>query len=289
MQGLAYHNENMLPALFEQFKVAHKINTEINRETQHPYNRKFTTKSVTCRGASSLQIEFTDNSAISERDAILFTYDKAGTELVEDLNGASSFTSDQGWAENPKGPDIAFSNGNRSVTRTNSSGWGCALWHETFTTGKYKISIKIDNDGGSDYLYIGLLRASENYPLSDVINSDNSHGVMTWKRTGEFHTSGRGSNSVGNARYSSNDEIHFTIDMDERTMLCNRNGEDVYTFEGIYEECIFACCFGGSNQHFTVTNVEVMGGGSTNVAKKKVSVNSDKVYYHFPVNAGYFS
>jgi len=225
---------------------------------------------------------------LDPRDAIYFTYDRAGERAVEDIGGSTYFNSDAGWADEPKGPDIAFSNGHRSVTRTNSSGWGCAIWSEPFVSGKFKIDFKIDNDGGSDYLYIGVLKVADNYPLSDVINSDNSHGVFTYKRTGEFHRPGS-NQTVNDGRYGSGDEISFTIDMDAKTMLCAKNNNDLHTFEGLFDECRFAICFGGSNQHVTITKFEVMGAGSTNVSKKKVNVQSDKVFYHFPVNAGFFS
>jgi len=50
-----------------------------------------------------------------------------------------------------------------SITRTNSSGWGTAIWSEAYSSGKIRINFKIDNDGRSDYLYIGIFKATGNY------------------------------------------------------------------------------------------------------------------------------
>jgi hypothetical protein len=138
---------------------------------------------------------------------------------------------------------------------------------------------------------MGLLKAAERYPLNDVINGDNAHGCYTWKRIGEFHYTGKESRTVGNARYGTGDTISFDIDMDARTMVCNKNGEDLYTYEEIPEEAMFTICFGGSDQHITITDVEVGGTsqeGSTQVSGKRLVAKGDTVYYHFPVNAGYF-
>jgi hypothetical protein len=81
----------MLPALFEQFKQTHKISTEVNRESAHPYSKKYSTKEITSKGASGMVIEFTENSQLEERDTILFTYDREGTRFVEDMDGAGCF------------------------------------------------------------------------------------------------------------------------------------------------------------------------------------------------------
>lgn len=177
MKGFCNRDENMYPILFEQFRATNKVSLERSRESSHPYSKKPTTKEVSVKGASFLEIEFDERSKLDCQDAILFTYDKAGLQPIE--TGTDVALTDAAWANDPRGPDVQFSNSNRSVTRTNSSGWGCAIWSESYSQGKIKITFHIDNDGRSDYLYLGVFKADGNYRLNEVINSDNSHDLWT--------------------------------------------------------------------------------------------------------------
>ena len=287
MSGLYYRDEKLHPILLDQFKLVHKVSFDITRESQqHPYSKKPSTKKIHIKGANYLEIEFDEKSALDPQDAFYFSYDMAGKEPVEAEVGMAS--TEAGWANDPKGPDITFSNSNKSVTRTNSSGWGCAVWSESYSHGKVKITFHIDNDGGSEYLYIGVFKADTSYSLSDVTNSENSRELWTWKTVGEFHRHGESvKNSEG--RYRTGDDVSFLLDMDEHTVAFAKNGVDLHTFPNLAAEVIPCICFGGSNQHVTVSSVEVLGASTAKLSKKKVVVNGDIVYYHFPINSGYLA
>ena len=189
MEGLALGNDNILPALFEQFKIAKDLKIDIARESAHPYKKKYAIQQIAVPDASELEIEFTENSACDDQHAVLFSYDKQGLRPVEDdTNGSRSCAGM--WQEEPKGPDISISNGGMSVTRTNSSSWGNVVYDQELTTGRYIFNLRIDNHGqGSDYLYIGICSA-EGFGFSDCRNSGMPN--VTWKRNGEFHQHGVG-------------------------------------------------------------------------------------------------
>jgi hypothetical protein len=87
-----------------------------------------------------------------------------------------------------KGPDIAISNGGLTVTRTDSSGWGTAIFAEPMSACKAKITFNIDNHGDTDYLYIGFMDAAGKGALSNALNASFDHPLWTWKRNGEFHS-----------------------------------------------------------------------------------------------------
>jgi hypothetical protein len=133
----------------------------VSRESAHPYKRKTVTKEIYIKGASSLNIDFSEETKLADKDFLLFSYDKAG-ENIANTAGVGQESKNAGWQENPKGPDIAFSNELRTVTRTNSSSWGCAVWEEAYSSGKVHITFHLDADGGSDYLYIGCFNSATN-------------------------------------------------------------------------------------------------------------------------------
>jgi hypothetical protein len=284
MKGFVNRDENIFPVLFEQFRLANKIPLEKYRESAHPYSKKYSTKSIHMKGASFLEIEFDEKSKLDIQDAILFTYDEQGAQLVE--TGTDASLTDACWSNDSKGPDIVYLNNNRSVTRTNSSGWGCALWSETYSQGRIKINFLIDNDGRSDYLYIGVLKADGSYRLNEVINSDNTHDLWTWKTTGEFHKRGE-KTPVTDAKYRTGDIVTLLINMEDRCLTCIKNNAELHTFHNIAEEVIPIICFGGSNQHVTVASVESYIASFSKLSKKKLIVNRDLVYFHFPINYGY--
>lgn len=284
MRGFVNRDENIYPVLFEQFRIANKIPLEKTRESSHPYSKKCTTKEILMKGASFLEIEFDEKSKLDIQDAMLFTYDREGTLPIE--TGTDASLTDACWSNEWKGADIVYSNNNRSVTRTNSSGWGCALWSETYSQGRIKINFSIDNDGRSDYLYIGILKADGNYRLNEVINSDNSHDLWTWKTTGEFHKRGEKTPN-SEAKYRAADIVTLLINMEDRCLTCIKNNIELHTFSDIAEEVIPIICFGGSNQHVTVSSVESYIASFSKLSKKKFIVNGDQVFFHFPVNYGY--
>lgn len=234
--------------------------------------------------ASAMQIEFTENSVCDDAHGILFSYDKQGLRPVEEeASGMSSLA--QGWRDQPRGPDIAYSNNDMTVTRTNSSGWGTCLWANELESGRYIFNLKIDNDGGSDYLYIGLIEYSDSPGLSDVINRASD---VTWKRVGNFHDRG-GESSIENGRYGTGDELSIDIDMDSQTMVLSKNGSEVKTHNFSMAKAYFGACFGGDNQNVTILSVNTPGGTSTGLSNKKLLAMSDKVFYHFPINVGYLT
>jgi hypothetical protein len=192
-----------------------------------------------------------------------------------------------GWATDPQGPDIALTNGNRTITRTASRNWGCGFFSEPFTGGKVKVVINIDNDGSSDSLYMGIIETpTDEWPRAKRLNSELA--VCVWKRTGDMHWPGS-NNTNKPAKYVTGDELTFSIDMEERTMVVAKNGDEMHTFENLWASCTFSVCFGGSNQLVSITSVEYIGSKTTKLANRSVKVNSDKVFYHFPVNGGFFA
>ena len=284
MRGFCNRDENIYPVLFEQFRQSNKILLEKTLESVHPYSKKCKTTNITMKGASFLEIEFDEKSKLDIQDAMLFTYDKEGTQPIE--TGSDASLTDACWSNEWKGPDIVYSNNNRSVTRTNSSGWGCALWSESYSQGRIKINFLIDNDGRSDYMYIGLLKADGSYRLNEVINSDNSHDLWTWKTTGEFHKRGEKTPNA-EAKYRMGDVVTLLINMEDRCLTCIKNSVELHTFSDIAEEVIPIICFGGSNQHVTVSSVESYIASFSKISKKKFIVNGEQVFLHFPVNYGY--
>jgi len=138
----------------------YKFTGEIVRESRHPYSKKTTTKEVYVKGAYNLTIELAEECKFESNETIMLSKDKLGKQL---LGRSDSGSAEAGWTENPKGPDIAISNNGKTVTRTNSSTWGNALWSEIYSSGEILIEFHIDNDGGgSDHLFIGVYNANVN-------------------------------------------------------------------------------------------------------------------------------
>lgn len=284
MVGLGNRSDELLPMLFEQFKTNHKVTTEIHRESSHPYSKRFSTKEVYYKGADYLDICFTEESKAEPCESILFTYDKARTQTAE--GDAAMANKAGGWALSPTGPDIAISNNNLTITRTNSSSWGNAIWGDVLTKTKMKITMHIDNDGDSNYLYIGVMKAGGDYDLANVLNSDYSRDLWTYKRPGEFHKKGN-NDTINGSGYNTGDTIEFDIDLFEMTMTCFKNGTEHYKFTDLAEEVIPCICFGGSNQWVTITKIEASGGIA--LSNKSIKIKGDRVFYSYPVNIGYLT
>lgn len=68
-------------------------------------------------------------------------------------------------------------------------------------------------------------------------------------------------------------------------MTCFKGETEVHKFEGIAEEVIPVVCLYGNNAGVTVTKIESSGAG--NLSGKTVKIKGDRVFYHFPINAGY--
>ena len=104
----------------------------------------------------------------------------------------------------------------------------------------------VNNDGDSNYLYIGVMKAGGDYNLADVLNSDYSRELWCYKRPGEFHKKGH-NESISGSNYTTGDTIAFLIDLFEHTMTCFKNGNEVYKFTDLVDEVVPCICFGGSN------------------------------------------
>lgn len=284
MKGLTDKDEALEMFIFETFKSKITANTEQTRESDHPYKRSTKVEKIQIPGAAFLNIEFDSQSKLENRDTIYFSYDEEGKQSIEKAIVAVE-SSSSNWADNPKGPDVVLSNNNKTATRTNSSGWGTAIFNESYSSGKIKITLHIDADGDSSYLYLGVIKADgTDYNLSEYIGSDCSREVWTWKKSGEFHR--KGSNSSG-AGYATNDTITMLIDADSKELTVFKNDEEIFKFTGLSQTVIPAVCFGGSNQLVSIKSVEKLGFGETSIDKKKLRVNGDSVCSWFPINSGF--
>jgi hypothetical protein len=187
-----------------------------------------------------------------------------------------------GWDNGVKGPDIVISNEGATVTRSSSSSWGCAQWSESYSSGIIKISFHIDNDGGSDYLYIGVANVADYPSLSSCINSDLGKDLWVWKRTGEVHK--KGSNSSQKS-FKTGDTISIQLDMNSKEISFIKDDQEFYKFSSLSDEVRPIICFGGSNQLVTIVSVE-KSGGNAEISKRSLKIPGDCVYCAFPVNIG---
>ena len=144
----------------------------------------------------------------------------------------------------------------------------------------------IDNDGDSNYLYIGVMKAVTDYNLSDVLNSDYSNDLWCYKRPGEFHRKGN-NETISGTGYNTGDTIEFLIDLFELTMTCFKNDNQVYKFTELAEEVVPCICFGGSNQFVTITKIE--GSGGIELSNKNIKIKGDRVFYSYPINIGFLT
>ena len=79
--------------------------------------------------------------------------------------------------------------------------------------------------------------------------------------------------------------------MDEKKITFFKNEKELHTFENIADSVRPALCFGGSNQFMTVKTVEILGGvsGPSTGFKKKVKIQGDSIYCHYPINTGFLN
>jgi hypothetical protein len=61
------------------------------------------------------------------------------------------------------------------------------VFNQIFTEGKITVTLLIENDGDSNYLYIGVMKAASSYAMSEVLNDDSNNQCYCYKRAGEFH------------------------------------------------------------------------------------------------------
>jgi hypothetical protein len=273
MKGLVHRTHHIQPALFEQFKEANQINCIGFLMSGHPYSLKPCTKEYSVEGADSLDIEFDEESSMQPEHTVIFTSDSEAKHLID----TGPLHSLARWASNPRGPDIAFSNNNLTVTRTNSSGLGNAVWDTPITTGVTKITLRIDS-GESDCLCIGVWRVIPSYPLTERLNSSNAS--WGWNRNGEMHQPGI-NRKQDNLNYNAGDTIGLLIDMGRRTLTCSKAGYSCVLTD-LAEAVVPVICFGGSNQIVSIVSVELV----EKLSKKCMTLEGSRFFYHYPANSG---
>jgi hypothetical protein len=291
LQGLSDKDQKLEFLLLEQFVKNVSVDFSRSFEVKN-YDRKLKetqTELISFPGATVLDIEFDDITKLVDGHSVYFSYDAPGKVPIE--TGSAKKISNARWCADPKGPDIVLSNENLTVTRTNSSSWGTVLWTESYTTGIIKITFQVDNDGGSEYWYLGLVETTDNYPLSSYIGSDCPNRIWSWKTNGDFHRNGEVMSRSSEFGYRTGDSISLLINMDEKKVTFFKNERELHTFENIADSVRPALCFGGSNQFMTVKSVEILGGvsGPSTGFKKKVKIQGDSIYCHYPINSGYLT
>ena len=285
LKGIDTKDVNFQFLLLKQFLEAKGRSLDVVRESAHPYSNALTSKEVYTRGASEHLIEFTQESEAEAQHCVLVTKDLEAREPI--LTGSGASFSGVQWAESPQGPNIALSNGGKSVTRTDSSGWGTAVSNISFNSGKVKFSFKIDNDGGSSYLYLGVIAAGVS-SLSECTNKDWSNSLWVYKVAGEVHRRGFSQENSSWA-YHSGDEVGMLLDFDDHTVTFTKNGTLVYQLPELVGPVVCSACFGGSNQHVSILSVQSATGDPSKLSQLKVRVPGDRFYYHYPVNSGYLT
>jgi hypothetical protein len=289
MQAICDKDSKLEALLFEQYIA--KINLEISQTHEiKNYDRNIRetqTTRVAFPHATSLSIEFDDSTKLIDGHSVYFSYDEEGKVPV--VSGKAKRQSNARWAADPKGPDIALSNDNLTVTRTSSSSWGVVLWSESYSSGIIKITCQVDKDGASEYWYFGVIETSDNYQLSSYIGSDCSSRVWSWKTIGDFHKQGEVVNRGSEFGYRTGDSIGMLLDMDDKKITFIKNDKEIFTFDNIAPSVRPALCFGGSDQFMTVKSVELLSGASGSGFKKVNKFKGDSIYCHYPINSGYLN
>ena len=212
---------------------------------------------------------------------MLFTFDKA---RQQEASGAEGMGASKGaWSNSPTGPDIALSNDDKTVTRTNSSGWGNAVWNDTLSKCKVKINFKIES-AESSCLYVGIMAAQDSPDLNACLYESANFDLWTWNRDGAMHSRGVSMNP-NNSAYKGGDEISLLIDLFERTCTCFKGEEEIHKWENIAEEVMPCVSIGGMQCVVTIASVESSGAGT--LSGKTLTIKGDRVFYHFPINSGY--
>lgn len=282
MKGICDKDEPLDYFLFERFKTKLEKNMAVVFESEHPYKRVTQQKLVKLPLASCITVEFDEQSKFDPRDEILFAYDEKMADKCALLADSLESSSKTGWTSENKRADISLTNENLTVTRTDSSGWGCAKWAESYSKSQVRINFHIDSDGSSDYLYIGVANISDLPDFSSCLNSDMGKDIWTWKKSGEFHK--KGSNSSGTG-FATGDTISILIDMNLKEITFLKDNTEVHKFTSLCEEVIPIICFGGSNQVVTVLSVEKSGADAP-IHKRKLNIKGEAFYAAFPVNIG---
>ncbi|CAG9335133.1 unnamed protein product [Blepharisma stoltei] len=282
IKGLSEKDELLETFLFESFKKNVTCNLGRTYESKHPYIRQTTKELIKIPGASLISIVFDSNSSLDPRDTAVFSYDEDGKKLVEEKKIEA--ISDARWRKEPCGRKVAFSEGTSKVTKVKRSGWGNAIWSEDYSDGIVNIKFKIESDGNSEYLYIGVYRTekdAQDYDLNEYIGCECPHDAWSWKRTGEFHK--KGWSKDGFEGFKKGDEITMLIDMDLRELTFFNGTLEIFKFTGIASSVTPVVCFGSLNQAITVLSVKRMA-ESKPLSERNLDIIGDSVYFWFPVH-----
>ena len=151
------------------------------------------------------------------------------------------------WRESPLGPNIALSNENFTVTRTDSSSWGVQCSENVLNSGCHYVEFKIDRNDG-DCLRVGACKADFGV-LSDSTCSHNDCYVMNI--SGEVNMGG---NKFNGERYGVGDTVGVFVNMDDKKMQFFRNGKGLHGEPKSIEADEIRLCisFGGTGQFVTL-------------------------------------
>ena len=277
MGGLAYKNELLDLFLFESFKSQSKAQTELELQSEHPYKISTNSQLVQIKGAHSLSLEFNKDSKSEDHHTIYISKDEQGEQDAQNdtLNNALVVT----WDD--KGPDVVIDNESKRVTRTSSSSWGAAVSKLILKKNVFSVTLLVENCDASGYMYLGFVEYDGNdaNDLTMCFNSGCPKRVWTWKQSGEFHEKG---SDTGSVPYVAGDILTFIVNFSQRTIICQKNSIEVWTFRNISESLLLGASFGGSNQFVVIKSAERTGGSK--IEDMSLTLLGDTAYLWFPVN-----
>lgn len=280
LKGITTKDINFQFLVLKQFLDVKGRSMDLERESEHPYIKTFSSKEVLRKGANAIEVAFSKDSEADPAHFILFSRDSEAQQPILIMKGGSA---DGEWQVSPTGPDMAFSNGNKTVNRTNSGGWGICRMPEAFESGKVQITFKVDNDGGSSCLYVGFIGLTYS-DLSSAMCQGWNAPVWAISRDGNAFWQTGTAGDDANRRFTSGDELTFALDLDDHTMIYSKNGVVAYTFTGVTGPVTGAACFGGSGQFVSIKSVEA---GGAKLSGLTTVIPGEKFYYHYPINVGY--
>jgi len=281
IQGFVTNSPHLDTLLFKHFLGRQTLTFAEVYESPHPYQTRPAVVEININGAKSLELTMDPETSFSPAHAFYLSYDSEGRKPVKAAAAASALAA---WLAKPCGPDIVLSNDSQTVTRSNSSGWGCVLWGTHYTSGQHRFTYFVDNGGSSDNLLLGLISGqAEEIPLSTYLGS--LPKAWVWKRDGLVKSPAE-EKTLPEAAYNTGDVLSLFLDFPTASLTITKNGQDIYRFEGVSESVTPIVCFGGSNQFITAVGVESSGACQPLFARY-TSVPGDTVFCHFPVNSGY--
>jgi hypothetical protein len=121
------------------------------------------------------------------------------------------------WNPEKMGPDIALSNENLTVTRTDSSGWGCQLSEQSISCGCHYYEFTIDRNG-STCLLLGV--ADQRF--TNLSSKSSGNNVYALQSDGDMYFNGNGKGQVW--KYEQGDKLGLLVNIEERNMIYFKNG-----------------------------------------------------------------